>query len=391
MKRMCFCLVVLVIVSVLPFDVFGGVEDEKTAGETAEEMFDIESQLNALGKDELMDDVPDSARELLEEADVYELSVSNLLQLSPRDFFHTLWKLFVQQAKKPARTLGVIAAVVILCALLGGLRTAVGENTLTQTFTTVAMLSVLTSVIMPILDCIVSTSKAVQDTALFMLSFIPIFSAALVASGQPVTGATYNLFLFSTCQVVAQVVAGVLVPLMGVYLALCVAGSLVPGIRISSAAATIKTIVSWALGLIVTIFVGLLSIQTMVSGGADGVTTRAAKFVIGSFVPVVGGALSEAYSAAQGCLRLIRTSVGAYGILVALFTFLPVLLQTVIWYAVTGVAGIIANILGVEKVTEIMKACSGVLGILLAVILCFALLVIVSTAVVMVTGLGATA
>lgn len=394
MKWKWVCPAVLALALLFPLGTFasaGAPEYELQApgAEEFDDAFDIESQLDALGKDELMREVPEGARELLEQADIYDLSVASLLQLSPRDFFRTVWEVLVQQVKKPLRTLGVIVAVVILCAVLGGLRTAVGESALSQMFTMVAALCVLTSVIMPILDCIVNTSAAVQDTAMFMLTFIPVFSASLIAAGQPVTGATYNLFLFSTCQAVAQIVAKTLIPLMGVYLALCVAGALVSGIKISSATATIKKIITWTLGLVVTVFVGLLSIQSMLSGSADGVATKTAKFLIGSFVPVVGGALSEAYSAAQGCLRLIKTSVGAYGIIVALFTFLPVLLQTVAWYLVTNVAAIAGDILGVETVSEILKSCASVLGILIAVILCFALLIIVSTAVVMLTGLGA--
>lgn len=350
--------------------------------------FDTSQQFDALGKEELMEQVPEDAKSLMEQADVYELSVDKLLQLSPRDFFRTIWETFVYQLQKPLRTLATVMAIIILCALLDGMKTAVGENTLSQLFSTVAVLCILASVIVPILDCIINTSKAVKDAALFMLSFIPMFSAALAAAGQPITSATYNLFLFSTCQIVSQVVSQTLIPLMGIYLALCIVGSVVPELNMSSAASTIKSTVSWVLGFILTVFVGLLSVQTMVAQGADSVATKTTKFLIGSFVPVVGSALSEAFTAAQGCLRLIKTSMGAYGIIVAVFTFLPILLQTMIWYLLTNLAVVAGDIIGVPKVSSILKSCSGVLGILIAVILCFALLIIVSTTVVMVTGMG---
>jgi len=58
--------------------------------------FDYDAQLDALGKDELMQQVPEDARELMEETGVYDLSVGNLLGLSPRGFFGScggcLWK-----------------------------------------------------------------------------------------------------------------------------------------------------------------------------------------------------------------------------------------------------------------------------------------------------------
>ena len=58
--------------------------------------FDMDQQLDVLGKDELMDQVPEDARPLLDEAGLDDLSVGKLLQLSPKDFFRTIWQLFLQ-------------------------------------------------------------------------------------------------------------------------------------------------------------------------------------------------------------------------------------------------------------------------------------------------------
>lgn len=350
--------------------------------------FDTGAQLDALGRDELMDSVPEEARELMEESGVYDLSVSNLLHLSPREFFRAVWNAFVRQLGAPARTLGSILGIILLCLLLNGVRQAAWDGALTQVFGTVSVLCVVLSVAKPILDCIAATTQAIRDASFFMASFVPVFSAALMASGQPATGAAYNVYLFSACQVVGQAASQTLVPLLSAYLALCIVGALVPEINIASAAAMVKNVASWALGLICTLFIALLSVQTLVSTGADSATTKTAKFMLGSFVPVVGGALSEAFSAAQGCLRLIKTSVGVYGIVAAIFTFLPVLLNAIVWYAVANLGVVVGDIAGVPAVATVLKACSAVLGILIAIILCYALLLIVSTAIVLATGTG---
>jgi stage III sporulation protein AE len=356
------------------------------AAETGD--FDTATQLDALGGDELESKVPDEARELMAEAGVGELSVEALLELSPRDFFRAIWNAFVRQLQAPLRSFAAIAGVLLLCALLGGVGQASWDSALSQVFGAAAVLCVVLSVAKPILDCIVATTQAIRDASLFMVSFVPIFSAALMAAGQPVTGGTYNLFLFSTCQVVSQVVSQTLVPLLSIYLALCIVGAIVPEIHIASATESMKKVISWALGFVFTLFVALLSIQTMVSTGADGVTTRSAKFLISSFVPVVGSALSEAYTAAQGCLRLIKTCVGAYGMVAAVFIFLPVLLQALTWYVVTNLSVVVSDIFGVSAVSAVLKSCATVLGVLIGVILCYGLLMIVSTAVVMAIGMG---
>lgn len=359
------------------------------AAQQEAQAFDMREQLDALGKDELMQQIPEGAQELLEETGVGDIAVDNLLQLSPRAFFKALWDMLLGQLRAPVTVLGTVLGIVVLCTMLGGLRNAGGENGLSPVFATVCVLCVLTAIAVPILDCVVETAKAIQQASTFMLSFIPMFSAALVASGRPVTGATYNLFLFSTCQIVSQVVSRTLIPLVGIYLAVCIASTLTPGISISSAGDAVKSAVNWALGLILTIFVGLLSVQSIVAQSADTVTTRTARFLISSGVPAVGKILSEAYTAAQGCLHLLKSTLGAYGILVAAFTFLPILIQTACWHLIANAASIVGDILGAGQVSRVLKACANALGILVAMIFCYALLIIVSTTVVLVTGLGA--
>ena len=196
------------------------------------------------------------------------------------------------------------------------------------------------------------------------------------------------MFLLGACQAVGQVASALLIPLMSVYLALCAAGSFSPGLNITAVAGAIKSAVSWTLGCLLTAFVTLLSLQTMIAHGADGVSVKAAKFLIGSVVPVVGSVLGDAYVAAQGCLRLVRTTVGVYGIIISLFTFLPVLFQVALWYFVVRVAAVAGETAGVSQVALILRSCANVLGVLIAILFSFALLIIVSTAVVLTIGLG---
>jgi len=382
-KKIIYIIIGVMTVIVLAFPAYA-----ESPPENPDLLFDIDEQLDALGRDELEAQVPRETRELMRATGTDKLSVGAMLLLSPDAFFKTVAALIREQVLQPVRTLASIVGVIVLCALIGALKTSSGENRISQTFSLVCVLCVLVSVITPVLDCIVATSNSIKDTSLFMLSYIPVFAAALSASGSPITGASYSVFLFTACQVILQLVSATLVPLMGIYLALCIMGSLIPDIDIASATKTIKSIVSWSLGFFVTVFVGILSIQTMVAGSADTVTVRTAKFMLGSFVPVVGSALSDAYNAAQGCFKLLKTTLGAYGVVVAALTFLPVFIQTVIWYMVANLAVIAGDIVGVKSISGMLRSCAATLGILIAIIVSFALLIIVSTTVVMMAGLG---
>ena len=363
---------------------------EVSAAFGSQTVYDTSEQMEAVGANDLPASLPEETNTLMEKIGIDEVTPENIIHLAPGDFFRTIWQSARNAALEPLHLLGVIIGIVSLCAMIGGLQSGSWEKGISEIFAFSAALCTLVSVTSPIVECIVQTSQIIKSASNFMLVFIPVFSAALVASGQPITGSAYHIFLFSTCQAVAQVISQLLIPLMNIYLGTCMVGNLLNEIKVESAAGRVKSILSWVLGLLLTVFIGVLSVQTMVAGNADSLSMRTAKFFVGSFVPVVGNALSEALVAAQGCLKLIRTSIGAYGIIAALLLFLPAFLRLFLWYIVTNLGVVIGDIMGVTQISRILKSCSAALGILIAILLCYALLIIVSTTIVMVTsGLGA--
>ena len=69
-------------------------------------------------------------------------------------------------------------------------------------------------------------------------------------------------------------------------------------------------------------------------------------------------------------------------------TFLPVLLQTALWYFTVNITSAVGEMLGVKQVASILKSASATLGVLIAVILCFALLFVISTSLVLMVSTG---
>lgn len=367
-----------------------GNEESPSAVEAGENMlFDMQKHLEAAGADELPGQLPEDARALMERTGTDTFDIGRLLSLTPEAFFGEIWALVRERIRQPMRIFGVLLGTVLLCALLESLKTAMWDSSLTSVFSAVSVVCVASAITAPIVDCITSTAAAIDECARFITAFIPVFSSVVTVGGQPATASAYTALLFMACQMVSRLVAGVFVPLMGIYLAFCIAGNLAPGVNINAAAQAIKQVVNWALGLLLTLFVSLLSLQTFVASSGDAVLGKAAKFLLGSFVPVVGSALGDAFSATQGYMRLLKTSVGAFGILAALMTFLPIFLQTVIWYLTVCAAAAVSEMLGIRQTAEILKSSSATLGLLMGVILCFALLIIVSTSMVLLaTGGG---
>ena len=217
------------------------------------EQWDLSGQLEAAGADELWQALPGDAETLLDRSGVTGINVGQLLSLEPGEFFRTVGALVLERVRQPLAVFAAVLGTVLLCALLEALRTSLWEGALATVFGAVSVVCVSAAVAGPVSSCIVQTAAAIRDCANFMAAFIPVFASIVTVGGQAVTATTYTTFLFAACQVVSQVVSTTLVPLLGVYLAFCMVGNLAPGLQVNAVAKAVRTVVTWALGLLLTL------------------------------------------------------------------------------------------------------------------------------------------
>ncbi|MEM0530359.1 hypothetical protein WGC32_08480 [Zongyangia sp. HA2173] len=363
------------------------VSGSDASGEsTLQEQF--EEQLEASGADELIENAPEQVKESLYDLGLDTISFQKILSLSPKEFI----PYFIDQVQtviaRPVKLLAIVVGIIVLCALMNALKQSMAKDKLKEVFQVVSILCICAAVITPVIDCISKTGKTIFDCSNFLISFVPVLSGVMTAGGQIVTATSYQVFLFWAAELVSVIVSRTLVPFLGIYLAIAITSSMNTEFRLDKIADSLKSFICWSLGGLLTVFVGILSIQGIVASSADTVSLKATKFLISSVVPVVGGALSDALGSVQSCVKLLKTSVGAYGIIIAVMTFLPLLIESISWLLVTKISQVVAEFLGVGGVTPVLKATSSVLSIILAIILCFMMLIIITTTIMMLLGTG---
>lgn len=363
------------------------VSGSDASGEsTLQEQF--EEQLEASGADELIENAPEQVKESLYDLGLDTISFQKILSLSPKEFI----PYFIDQVQaviaRPVKLLAIVVGIIVLCALMNALKQSMAKDKLKEVFQVVSILCICAAVITPVIDCISKTGKTIFDCSNFLISFVPVLSGVMTAGGQIVTATSYQVFLFWAAELVSVIVSRTLVPFLGIYLAIAITSSMNAEFRLDKIADSLKSFICWSLGGLLTVFVGILSIQGIVASSADTVSLKATKFLISSVIPVVGGALSDALGSVQSCVKLLKTSVGAYGIIIAVMTFLPLLIESISWLLVTKISQVVAEFLGVGGVTPVLKATSSVLGIILAIILCFMMLIIITTTIMMLLGTG---
>lgn len=345
-----------------------------------------QEQAAASGAQALPDDLPQETQELLEKLGITSLEPDGLSSLKPESVCSALLELTSQEASDPLRSIGVILGIVLLCALMEGMKQTIRDTGSTPVFQVVCLLAACAALLVPLSSCIQAVCRAAESTSIFMGSFVPVYAGILLTSGQAVTAASYQTVVLFAAELITLLATHVLVPVLTVSLALGLAGSLDTGLRLDSLGAAINKGAAWLLGITTALFVGMLTLQGIVGGAADSLSSRALRFSLSSMVPVVGGSLSEALGAVKSCLGLLKSTVGGFGMAAAALIVLPPLIQCAVWSLGLALCGAAAELFSLGEIGSLLRAAQTVVKTLVAVLAACSLFMIIATAIVTTAG-----
>ena len=386
MKKKLFLLIFLILSAIL----FGGVQVHAAGEEGASSLDEYyQEQMETSGANDLWDELPgDTQTAWKSGCDLSRLAVDS--NLSPGAVFSRNWKPGADPGKGPLAAMFQVLFVILLCALMEGLKVSFGDRPLSGVVNTVGTLCVCAAIIMPIVSCIAETAEVIYGSSMFLMCYVPVLAGIMIAGGQTVSAASYHMMMIGAGEVVSQLSTYFLVPMLNIFLALSIVSSISPRLKFNGICEMFYKAVKWVLSIVMTIFVSLLTIQNLIGVAADNAGTKAVKFAVSNFIPVVGGALSDAYTTVQSCVKVLKSGVGAFGILAAGVIFLPVLLELILWLAAVNLSAVVGDLFELKEISVLLRSVGKVISAMIAIVVCCMVILIISTVLLLLIGGGHT-
>ena len=323
------------------------------------------------------------AGETLEDYGISFENPSSILSVTPAELWKLIKNTVISKVTAPLRLLVSLGIVVVLTALAESLGDTVKKAGTAKVYELVCVLAGVAAVSAPICEVLANSAEALEDGADFMNCFVPVF-AGIAAAGGHITSATgYNVLVLTVSDIAIQAANGILMPLLSMCLCLAIVDASCSAVSLKGMLDGVKKLVTWGLGLIMTVFTGLLSIQSIVGSSADTLGSKTAKYVISNCIPVVGGAVSDAYSTVRGSIALLRNGVGSIGIAALAVMLLPPVISLALYRISVSAASAAADIFGAQKLSRLFGNIGAVLSAAMGVLVCFTLMFIISTAIIM--------
>ncbi len=330
-------------------------------------------------------EVPSEWQAIIESA---PMTASEFENTPPENLIEILLEYVADKFLEPLRLFARLCAVIILVALAKSFVTHTTQSEIMNVLDLVATLTVFTICSSHILQLTSTVQRVIEDGNIYISSFIPVFATVLISSGQVSTSAIYSGVFFTVCSMITSFFVGVILPLNRVMLAMHATASVDLSLDLSKFAYLVSRWIKWTLTIISALFVAVLGLQTTLANNADTAALKAGKFLLGSTIPVVGRAVSDAMGSVLAGLKLVKGTMGFAAIATVMALLIPVIVQCFAYYLIFTLSGFIAGSTGNIKVEKMFAGFSSCVGIFITVILLFGAMITVATSMMIVIGTG---
>lgn len=282
-----------------------------------------------------------------------------------RAFGTALATYFAREVVASLNLLGRLIALMALLGVLTALRASFGSESVARAAYLVATVVLAGLAISGLRAGVEATRGHIQMTVDFMRAMLPVLLSLLIGVGAIVTAGLFSPWMLFATYAIATVVSGVVVPLIIVAAACEIVSTLGGQIKVTAAASVCRQIAVTVLGLAMTLFLGVMTIQSAAGSVADGVAMRTGKFLASSFIPIIGKMFGDAFEMVIGGSLVLKNAVGIAGaIAVFAITALPALKVAALVF-IYRVAAAVAQPIAGPEIVACLDGIANCLGLML--------------------------
>lgn len=341
----------------------------------------VNDQLEALNLGSFISESEKYTKEAFPELDIKELITLSLTgKVDNKILYKEVLKILGPEVLTAITSIGSILIIIVIHSILK----SIGENLGNESTSQIAYFCeyiLIVTIIMANFATIIETVKETTTNLVgFMNTLVPLLIALITATGQVASGGILQPILLFTIIFVGNAINLVIIPIVTISLVLSIASNLSEKIQIENLAKFFKSSVTWFLGFVITIFVGLLSLEGTLTSSVDGITIKGIKSAASTFIPVVGKALGDSVDTVLGATALIKNSIGFVGIIIVIgICIIPIIKLTVL-STLYSLVGAISEPLADKRIVSVIEKMAGIFKILLGIMFFMAVLLIVGIA-----------
>lgn len=369
-KKVLYTIVGVIILFFITSDIYGVDDNKSNVTEKIKENFGLPAYLDSIG-------------ECIQEANISEFNISDFSNdlisgrgIGYNKIFQNIISLLGKEIFISLKSAILILIIILLMAILNG----INENSQILNIVYLVCFIAIASITIGNFTQIISMFKNTSDILSKIVQIVsPFLIAILIGTGAITsTGLIQPLILFMA-SLIGFIITYIIIPCISVSVALNVISSMSDNFKFNELSKMFSKCAIWIIGIVLTLFLGILSLETTLSASVDSLTVNVTQAAFSNFIPVVGKFFSDSLETVIGTSKIIGKAGGVVGIVsmivISSVPIIKIASVCIVYYLLAAISEIVCK---EEKIKKYIKGFGDVYKTLLGILIGINILFIIS-------------
>lgn len=312
-----------------------------------------------------------------------ELDLNNLLSsaikggLDNVKLSRFLLRLLGKEIMNAAVMLSSIIAIIVIHSILKAISDGLGNSSVSQVAYYVQYILIVALVMNNFGDVISMVKDSIQNLVSFINLLLPILITLMLTTGSIASAGVIQPIILFMITLIGNFIVNIVIPITLVSTALGIISQLSNKVQIDKLSKFLKSSTVWALGVILTLFVGVASLESTLSQSVDAVTSKTAKAAVSNFIPIVGKILGDAVDTVMGCSVILKNALGAVGVVIIIGICIVPIIKLVTLMAMYYLCSALCQPIADAKIIKLLSQMGDTFKLLLAVLSSVSIMLII--------------
>lgn len=308
-------------------------------------------------------------------ADTLNQAISG--KIDNNTIYKKILNLFGTEVRSSITTLISILIIIVIHSILKSISDSLEDDSISKIIYYVQYILIVTIIMSNFGQVIELVKETARSLVGFMNSLIPILIVLMTYTGTAITSSLVQPVLLFMINFIGNIIQNILIPIVLIVTVLAIISKISERTQIVKITKFMKSSVTWFLGIILTLFVGILSLEGTLTSSVDGITAKTTKAAVSSLIPVVGKILGDTVDSVLGCGVILKNAVGVVGVIIIIgICVVPIIklgTLSIIYNLASGIIEPIAD----EKIVKLLEEMGGIFKLLFGIICALSVMLII--------------
>ena len=222
-----------------------------------------------------------------------DMDINNILDMAlkgkieNKTFIKKILNLLGVQVKDTLKILISVLIIILIHSVLRSVTDGLENSDVSKIVYYVQYILIVTITMANFSEILTSVNETIQNLVGFSEILMPLLITLMIYTGSIATTTMVEPIILFLIEFIANLITKLILPVISIICVLIIVSKITDKVKIEKLTNFMKSSIVWILGVVLTVFIGVISLEGTLTSSVDGITAKTAKAAVSNLIPVV--------------------------------------------------------------------------------------------------------